>query len=68
MATIIEVQDTKLDNLTEYVEKMLTYGGKLMHCLEDMKGNSYEEKYGRPKEMYRYPREEYRDTDYNRYY
>lgn len=39
MATIIEVQDTKLENLTEYVEKMLTYGGKLMHCLEDMKGH-----------------------------
>ena len=67
MATIIEVQDTKLDNLTEYVEKMLTYGSKLMHCLEDMKDNRYEEKYGRPKERYRYPREEYRDTDYNRY-
>lgn len=68
MATIIEVQDTKLETLTEYVEKMLTYGSKLMHCLEDVKDNRYEEKQGRRKDMYRYPREEYRDSDYNRYY
>lgn len=54
MATIIEVQDTKLDSLSECVEKMLTYGGKVMHCLEEMKSN-YSEKYGRP----RYPREDY---------
>jgi hypothetical protein len=36
MATIIEVQDTKLDNLSEYVEKMINYGGKVMHCIEEM--------------------------------
>ena len=34
MATIIEVQDTKLDNLSEYVEKMINYGGKVMRCIE----------------------------------
>lgn len=65
MATIIEVQDTKLENLSDYVEKMLTYGGKVMHCLEEMQSNKdYSEKYGRR----RYPREEYRDPDYNRYF
>lgn len=64
MATIIEVQDTKLDNLSEYVEKMLNYGGKVMRCIEEMQSKDYNEKYGRR----RYPREEYRDSDYNRYF
>lgn len=64
MATIIEVQDSKLENLLEYTEKMLTYGSKLMKCLENMKDN--EEKYER---RYRkYPREEYTDSEYSRYY
>lgn len=64
MATIIEVQDTKLDNLSEYVEKMINYGGKVMRCIEEMQSKDYNEKYGRR----RYPREEYRDLDYNRYF
>lgn len=34
MATIIEIQESKLENLTECAEKMLRYGGKLMSCLE----------------------------------
>lgn len=63
-ATIIEVQDTKLDNLSEYVEKMINYGGKVMRCIEEMQSKDYNEKYGRR----RYPREEYRDPDYNRYF
>lgn len=64
MATIIEVQDTKLDNLSEYVEKMINYGGKVMRCIEEMQSKDYNEKCGRR----RYPREEYRDPDYNRYF
>lgn len=64
MATIIEVQDTKLDNLSEYVEKMINYGGKVMRCIEEMQSKDYNEKYGRR----RYPREEYRGPDYNRYF
>ena len=64
MATIIEVQDTKLDNLSEYVEKMINYGGKVMRCIEEMQSKDYNEKSGRR----RYPREEYRDPDYNRYF
>ena len=64
MATIIEVQDTKLDNLSEYVEKMINYGGKVMRCIEEMQSKDYNEKYGRR----RSPREEYRDPDYNRYF
>ena len=64
MATIIEVQDTKLDNLSEYVEKMISYGGKVMRCIEEMQSKDYNEKYGRRRQ----PREEYRDPDYNRYF
>ena len=64
MATIIEVQDTKLDNLSEYVEKMINYGGKVMRCIEEMQSKDYNEKYGRR----RYPREEYRDPDDGRYF
>ena len=45
MATIIEVQDTKLDNLSEYVEKMINYGGKVMRCIEEMQSKDYNEKY-----------------------
>ena len=40
MATIIEIQDSKLQNLSEYAEKVLRYGGKLMQCLEDLESKS----------------------------
>lgn len=48
MATIIEIQESKLENLTECAEKMLRYGGKLMSCLEELShSKDYNEKYGR---------------------
>ena len=48
MATIIEIQENKLENLTECAEKMLRYGNKLMNCLEELGRNKgYNEKYGR---------------------
>ena len=40
MATIIEVQEGKLQHLSEYAEKVLRYGGKLMQCLEDLESKS----------------------------
>lgn len=52
MATIIEMKEGKLEHLSEYAEKVLRYGGKLMQCIEDLEGKS---KY-----------EEYRGTDYRR--
>jgi hypothetical protein len=52
MATIIEMKEGKLEHLSEYAEKILRYGGKLMQCLEDLEGKS---KY-----------EEYRGVDYRR--
>ena len=61
MATIIEIQENKLENLTECAEKMLRYGNKLMNCLEELgRSKGYNEKYGR-----RYIDEE---PDYHRYY
>lgn len=36
----------------------------IMRCIEEMQSKDYNEKYGRR----RYPREEYRDPDYNRYF
>lgn len=45
MATIIEVQDQKIEHLSEYAEKVLKYGGKLMQCLEEISSKStYSEK------------------------
>lgn len=37
---MIEISDSKIDKMSEYVEDMLWAGGELMHCLEKMKGNS----------------------------
>lgn len=35
---MIEISDSKVDKMSEYVEDMLWAGGELMHCLEKMKG------------------------------
>lgn len=35
---MIEITEDKFDGLYENAEKMLKYGGKLMSCLEEMKG------------------------------
>lgn len=37
---MIEISDTKVDKMSEYVEDMLWAGGELMHYLEKMKGES----------------------------
>ena len=48
MATIIEVQDQKIEHLSEYAEKVLMYGGKLMQCLEELNSkHEYMERSGR---------------------
>ena len=52
MATIIEMKEDKLQHLSEYAEKVLRYGGKLMQCIEELEGKS---KY-----------DEYRGVDYRR--
>jgi hypothetical protein len=45
MATIIEMKEDKLQHLSEYAEKVLRYGGKLMQCLEDLEGKSKYDEY-----------------------
>lgn len=37
MGYIIEISDSKVDKMSEYVEDMLWAGGELMHCIEKMK-------------------------------
>ena len=68
MATIIEIQETKLHDLTECAEKVLRYGGKLMQCLEDLEGKSkYNEYYGY--ERKRNEKDRWNEEErYNRYY
>lgn len=55
MATILEVQDNKMEKLSEYAEHLLSCGGKLMRCIEEMKEGIHER---RPRkyedEYYRY--------------
>ena len=38
---MIEIEESKLDKMADYTEKMLRYGGKLMQCITDI-----DEKYG----------------------
>lgn len=40
MYTMIQIDENKYDKMSEYTEKMLKYGGKLMSCLEEM-GEEY---------------------------
>lgn len=76
MATIIEVQDSKVEHLSEYAEKVMKYGKKMMECLEDLsEKGSYSERYGkggRYSNRYgnRYGSDMRRDEeeDYGRYY
>ena len=55
---MIQIEESKLDKMSELTEKMLKYGGKLMSCLEEMSeeggmgqrggqgGGSYGNRYG----------------------
>ena len=46
---MIEISDSKVDKMSEYVEDMLWAGGELMHCIEKMKSEhgGYGEREGR---------------------
>ena len=33
---IIKIEESKVDKMSEYAEKMLKYGGKMMQCLEEL--------------------------------
>ena len=68
MATIIETKEGKLEHLSDYAEKILHYGGKLMQCLEDIEGKSKYDEY-RGMSYKRHDRDVWDDDRYRpRYY
>ena len=68
MATIIEIQEDKIQCMSEYAEKMLRYGGKLMQCIDELENKSkYNEYYGRDRK--RPEKESWEEERHiNRYY
>ena len=69
MATIIEVQEGKMDHLAEYAEKVVKYGKQLLECLDDMTGEKYDERYGKGRRSgFRHDPEWERKPEYPRYY
>ena len=71
MATIIEIQESKVDHLAEYAEKVVKYGKQLLECLEDVQGEKYAERYGKGRRSgFRHDPEwdEMRKPEYPRYY
>lgn len=71
MATIIEVQEGKIDHISEYAEKVVKYGKQLLECIEDLSGEKYAERYGKGRRSgYRHDPEWDRqyDKEYPRYY
>ena len=56
MGYMIEITENKVNEMSELVEKMLKYGGKLMHCIDEMG----DDKYGRM--GHRNPMPDYRDN------
>jgi hypothetical protein len=69
MATIIEVSENKLECLSQYVEHILKYGGKLMSCLEEIKEDEQEELYSKGRHRkYRSEPEWEHKPEYPRYY
>lgn len=40
---VVQITEDKLGNISECVDKMLHYGGKLMTCIEELGGGSYSE-------------------------
>ena len=68
MATIIEIQESKLEHLSDCAEQIVKHGKKLLSCLSELETKSdehYMEIYGKRKKM-REP--EYDEEDYRRYY
>ena len=37
---MIEIEDSKVERMSGYAEKMLKYGGKLMQCIEELSEGS----------------------------
>lgn len=41
---MIQISDSKVDMMSENVEKILRYGGKLMSCIEELSHGEYGER------------------------
>ena len=41
---IIRIEESKVDKMSEYCEKMLKAGGKLMSCIEELSEGGYGER------------------------
>lgn len=41
---IIKIEEGKVDKMSDYAEKMLKYGGKLMSCIEELSEGGYGER------------------------
>jgi hypothetical protein len=71
MATIIEVQEGKIEHLAEFAEKVVKYGKQLLECIDEMGENEhYAERYGKGKKPYGFRKHDWDDErkEYPRYY
>lgn len=41
MGYIVEISESKVENLAENIGKMLHYGGMAMHCIEEMRSGHH---------------------------
>ena len=41
---VIKIEEHKVDKMSDYAEKMLKYGGKLMSCIEELSEGGYGER------------------------
>lgn len=41
---VIKIEESKVDKMSEYCEKMLKAGGKLMSCIEELSEGGYGER------------------------
>jgi hypothetical protein len=41
---VIKIEESKMDKLSEYAEKILKHGGKLMQCIEELSEGGYGER------------------------
>lgn len=69
-ATIIEIQESKFEHLSDCAEQIVKHGKKLMHCLSELEsksGEHYMERYGKRRRGGMRD-SDYDDEDYPRYY
>lgn len=63
---IIEITSKKAEEMSELVEDILMYGGKLMSCIEHLKDESYNERNSRYSDDYNERRGGMRHSDRER--